>query len=182
MRKALLFFVLLTCFTAVVSAQYSSCIVTFTTMINNKPVVLKSNSGVLSLNTKSGDLTLTVNSSTFITEGDTITPAIFPQEDNITFTGNIQQNILQVINPQNNTGKTYPITGTFTINSLSMQMIASFSALKINNTRDDLTKNLKMSLFVPFNAKSAKLNKYNPAVTGDAMIQVVEGTTNIIEE
>lgn len=180
--NGLLFFVLLACFTTAATAQYSSCIVTFTTTVNGRPLVLKSNSGVLILNTKSGDLTLTVNASTFVSEVDTFTPVVFPQNDNISFTGTIQQNILQVVNPQSSTGKTFPITGTLTLNNIPLQMIANYSALKINNSRDDLTKNLKMSLFLPFSAKAAKLNKYYPAATGDAMIQVVEGTTNIVEE
>lgn len=178
----LLSFVLLVCYTTIVSAQYSSCIVAFTTTIDNKPLVLKSNSGVLVYNTKSGNLTLTVNSSSFVNELDTFTPAIFPQDDNIIFTGTIQQNIQQVVNPQSNSGKIFPITGTLTINSLALQMVANYTALKINNSRDDLTKNLKMSLFLPFTAKSAKLNKYLPSATGDVIIQVIEGTTNIEEE
>jgi hypothetical protein len=180
--KFLLPIVILVCITTTLSAQYSSCNVTFTTTVNNRPLVLKSNSGVLTLNTKSGDLTLTVNTSSFINEVDTFTAVVFPPNDNITFTGNIQQNILQVVNPQSSTGKTFPITGTLAINTMTLQMMANYSALKINNSRDDLTKNLKMSLFLPFSAKSARLNKFYPAATGDAMSQVVEGTTNIVEE
>jgi hypothetical protein len=173
---------LLTCFSTIASAQYSSCIVTFTTTVNNRPLVLKSNSGVLTFNTKSGDLTLTVNTSTFINEVDTFNAVVFPQNDNIMFTGKVQQDMLQVVNPQSSTGKTFPVIGTLAINTQQLQMVANYSALKINNSRDDLTKNLKMSLFLPFSAKSARLNKYYPAATGDAIIQVVEGTTNIIEE
>jgi hypothetical protein len=162
-------------------AQFSSCNVLLSTVVNNKPVVLKSADGVLLLNIKSGDLTLRVSSGSFFNERDTVTTRLFQDNDDIVFIGNIQNNILQIINQQANGGKNFPMTGTLSINHLTLSTKANYSAFKMNNQRDDLARNLKMSVFITFPAAAARLNKITPLIQGDVVIQVNEGTTNIIE-
>jgi hypothetical protein len=162
-------------------AQYNSCVVMVTAIIDNKPVVLKSSDALLLLNSKSGDLTLKINSNSLIAELDTMPPKLFPEDDYIIFTGNIQHNIVTLLNMQSNGGKPLTMFGTLSINSLSIATSASYNALKINNERDDLLRNLKMSVFVSFSATSAKLNKISPTISGDVLIQVLEGATNIVE-
>jgi hypothetical protein len=179
--KSLLFLTLLCSILFPALAQYNSCVVMLSTVINDKPVVLKSTDGILLLNSKSGDLTLRVNSSSLFNEGDTGIIRLLQEDDDIVFTGNIQNNILQVINQQGNGGKNLPMTGTLNINSLTLSTTANYNALKINNERDDLFRNLKMSVFITFPASAAKLNKIVPTILGDVVIQVNEGTTNIIE-
>jgi hypothetical protein len=183
MKSKLLLTCLLICSSAtIVLAQLNSCIVTFSTTVNNQPVILRSESGVLMLNSKSGDLILRVNSSSLISETDSFGTMFHLPEKDIIFTGNFQSSsILQLVNQQGNSGRTYPITGTLDINSQSLQMNANYSMLKINNQREELSRNLKMSLFITFPAATAKLNKYYPGIS-DIMIQVNEATTNIVEE
>jgi hypothetical protein len=180
--KPTLFLLLLLFTSTIVSAQYLSCAVTVSTIINNKPVILKSEEGVLTLNSKSGDIELKVKNSSLMNETDTFNALFHLLEDDIVFTGNIQNNIFTFLNQEANTGKNFPLQGTLNINTLALQMVASYSATKINNQRDDLSRNLKMSLFINFPAAAARLNKYYPAGVGDFLIQVNEVTTNIVEE
>jgi hypothetical protein len=179
--RYLLIFVLLSAISSQVAAQYNSCMVLVTAIINNKPVVLKTSDGLLLLNSKSGNLTLRINSNSLIAEMDSTTPNLFPSDDVIVFSGNIQNNIITLVNMQGNAGKSLPMTGTLSINATAIQTTASYNALKINNERDDLLRNVKMSVFLSFPAESAKLNKITPNISGDIMIQVFEGATNIVE-
>lgn len=184
MKTKLLFTFALTFFTlTIVSAQLNSCTTRLSTLINNRPIILRSDDAVLTLNTTSCELTLKVNNATLLSETDTFNTLFHTREDMIVFTGTIPTNIVSILNQQSNTGKVYPVSGVLNINGQSVQLIANYSVLKVNNQREENpSRNIKMSLFISFPPSTAKLNKYYPTGLGDFLIQVNEETVNIIEQ
>jgi hypothetical protein len=174
-------FAIFICIELAANAQQSNCNITFTTVVNGKNINIRSKEAYLFLNSRSGDITLKVDLNSFDSELDTIDYYLSTRNDQLIFTGHLEDNIFDFLNNQENSGKNYPMEGVLTLNNINNNIDAQYNVLKINNERDDLLRNVRVSLFGNFKSNSFKLRSVFPLLTGDITFQVNEAVVNVTE-
>jgi polyisoprenoid-binding protein YceI len=168
--------------TAGSNAQVSNnCKVTFSTMIKGKLYKLESKEATLSLNPKSGELTLKLRLNSIDTELDTVDAYFDTRDEEMVFTGNIGTSLFDLLNQEENSGKTLPISASLNFNKLTGNCVGGYDVFKINNERDELLRNVRFSLFLSFKPKDFALEKYFPALTNDIALQINEAVVNVVE-
>jgi polyisoprenoid-binding protein YceI len=166
------------------SAQFTNCRVVFTTVINGKFYSIESSQAFLVYSSKSGDISLRVKLSSINAEPDTLNRYFSSSNEELVFTGNLGTGpaIFDLVDGRQNSNSSLPLQGTLDLNHLSLATAASFRVFKISNEREEMMRNIRMSLAMNFRAKDFGLQRYYAPLTGDINLQVTEGIVNIIEE
>ncbi len=93
----------------------------------------------------------------------------------------MEDNIFDFLNNQENSEKTYPMNGMLTLNNIMDNISAKYTVFKINNERDELLRNVRVSLSGSFKSSSFQLQSVFPQLKGDISFQIDEALLNTTE-